>query len=435
MRAMRCFGNWKPSCTRIGLKRAKAAHQFGRRRSRRHQQWIVRKLRIGFKRRLPLLRKISIGMAALAGIVVIIIGGLWWRLASGPIALDIATPWLTAAIEQNFGNRHRVEVGGTVLERDAKGRTHVRLRDIVVRDSDGEIIATAPRAEIGISGASLLLGNLRVASFLLVDANMEIRVEPDGHVNVFAGGKRPFLSISPVTVVSQENSTPSPTPSPPAQPNIFSLTALTERGIEKNLAALLGWVDGLGALGRDGTAVNVTGFDGHELIEVGVKHGSLNVDDARNGRQWSFKEITLSLTRPDHGGVAFSASSESEDRSWSLGASLMPMRDGRRSLRFIANHVMLDHLLLALQIGDGQIHSTLPISANLTAEIASDGMPQLLIGRISASGYIGDEKNLDEQIAIDSADIGLDWRIARGTLQMPITLVSGGNRSQLYLLK
>ena len=415
------------------LKRAKAAHQFGSvAQARRHQQWIVRKLRIEFKRRLPLLRKISIGAGVLAGIVAIIVGGLWWRLSSGPIALDIATPWLTAAIEQNFGNRHRVEVGGTVLERDAKGRTALRLRDIVVRDPEGEVIATAPRAEIGISGTSLLLGNPRIASFLLIGANLEIRVEPDGHVNVFAGGKRPFLSISPVSVASQTDSSPPPSPSPPAQPNTFSLTGLAERGIEKNVAALLGWVDGLGALGRDGAAINVTGFDGYELAEVGVKNGSLIVDDARNGRQWSFKEITLSLTRPEQGGVAFSASSESEDRSWSLNAALMPMRDGRRSLRFEADHVMLDHLLLALQIGDGQFHSALPISAALTAEIAPDGMPQLLRGRIVASGYIGDEKNPDDQIAIDLAEISLDWRIARRTLQMPVTLVSGGNRLVLF---
>ena len=82
--------------------------------------------------------------------------------------------------------------------------------------------------------------------------------EPDGHVNVFAGGKRPFLSISPVSAVSPAEISPPPspttTPSPPAQPNTFSVTALTERGIEKNLAALLGWVDGLSALGRDGAA-------------------------------------------------------------------------------------------------------------------------------------------------------------------------------------
>src|SRR5262249_53380842 len=102
----------------------------------------------------------------------------------------------------------------------------------------------------------------------------------------------------------------------------LSLNTLTDRGLDQNAAAVLRWVDGLGALGRDGNAVNVTGFDGHELVEVGVKRGSLVVDDARNGRQWSFTEITLNLTRPEHGGVAFSASSESEERSWALSAAM-----------------------------------------------------------------------------------------------------------------
>ena len=177
------------------LRRARAAHDG----VHRHQRRITRKLRIGFKRRLPLLRKIADRLGARPPPWShLSLGGLWWRLASGPITLDVATPWLTAAIEKNFGSRYRIEVGGTVLERDAKGRTALRLRDIIVRDPDGELIATAPRAEVGISGASLLLGNPRVASFLLVDANMEIRVEPDGQVNVFAGGKRPFLTVSPV---------------------------------------------------------------------------------------------------------------------------------------------------------------------------------------------------------------------------------------------
>src|SRR5262249_24004391 len=59
---------------------------------------------------------------------------LWWRLSSGPIELNLATPWLKAAIEENFGGTHNVAVGGTQLERDERGRASLRLRDIVVRD-------------------------------------------------------------------------------------------------------------------------------------------------------------------------------------------------------------------------------------------------------------------------------------------------------------
>ncbi len=80
--------------------------------------------------------------------------GLWWRLSRGPIELDLATPWLKAAIEENFGGNRSVTVGGTQLERDERGRTSLRLRDIVVRDADGTVVASAPKAEVGLSGRS-----------------------------------------------------------------------------------------------------------------------------------------------------------------------------------------------------------------------------------------------------------------------------------------
>ena len=99
-----------------------------------------------------MLRKTAYVAGALGGVVLIAFVALWWRLANGPIELDLATPWLTAAIEENFGSDHQVEVGGTQLERDANGRTALRMRDIVVRDRDGTVVASAPKAEVGVSG-------------------------------------------------------------------------------------------------------------------------------------------------------------------------------------------------------------------------------------------------------------------------------------------
>ena len=111
--------------------------------------------------------------------------------------LEIATPWLTAAIEENFGTSRSVEVGGTQIERTENGRTAVRIRDIVVRDTDGTIVASAPKAEVGVSGASLLSGHVRAESLNLVGAEMAVRIKPDGDVTVFAGGnKRPIATAS-----------------------------------------------------------------------------------------------------------------------------------------------------------------------------------------------------------------------------------------------
>jgi len=59
----------------------------------------------------PQLRKFAIVGGTLGGLVFLAMVALWWRLSSGPIELDIATPWLTAAIKENFGPGHEVEIG------------------------------------------------------------------------------------------------------------------------------------------------------------------------------------------------------------------------------------------------------------------------------------------------------------------------------------
>ncbi len=169
--------------------------------------------------------------------------------------LDLATPWLTSAIEQNLGSRYRVEVGGTQLERDAQGRTALRLRDIVLRDASGATVAVAPKAEVGISGTSLLIASPRAESFRLVDANMTIRIDPDGQINVLVGGERPFVTIAPereaqLSAPRQAMANQAPMSQAPSSPSgsakapqdndtkMFSLQALSERSVATNARGL-----------------------------------------------------------------------------------------------------------------------------------------------------------------------------------------------------
>ncbi len=92
-----------------------------------------------------------------------------------------------AAIEQNLGNGNTVEIGGTQIERAGRIRVAVRIRNIVVRDRERAIVATAPKAEVRLSGAALLMGRLRAESLKLVDAELAIRITPDGEVTVSTG--------------------------------------------------------------------------------------------------------------------------------------------------------------------------------------------------------------------------------------------------------
>src|SRR6185436_19425504 len=122
-------------------------------------------------------------------------GALWWRLGAGPINLDLFTPWLAAAIEDNIGNGNTVEIGGTQIERAGRIRIAVRIRDMIVRDQDRAIVASAPKAEVRLSGTALLMGRLRAESLNLVDAELAIRITPDGQVSVSAGDTAKPLAI------------------------------------------------------------------------------------------------------------------------------------------------------------------------------------------------------------------------------------------------
>jgi hypothetical protein len=397
-----------------------------------------------FDRRHPVVRRTTIAAGSVGLAILIGIGALWWRLSSGPIMLDIATPWLTSAIEQNLGGRYRVEVGGTQIERDAQGRTAVRLRDIVLRDASGATVAVAPKAEVGVLGTSLLLGSPRAESFRLVDANMTIRIDPDGQVNVLVGGEQPFATFAAdrdkPSGSQQQAAAKQPAIEPPpsrrpvpenttrADSPIFALQTLSERSLGDNATALLTWIDKLGKLGLDSAT---GGFDGQSLNEVGIANGSLTIDDHRSGTKWKLTQISLNLNRPKAGGVALSILSESQERPWVVSAALSPSPQGHRRLQLEARKVVLDDLL-ALRMADSKLRSDTLVSASVDSELAADGTPQTISGSIFAEGgSIGNPDEPSARIPIKTAEFGLDWNSERRTLRVPFKVTAGAARYTL----
>ncbi len=379
-----------------------------------------------------LIRRVGIGSAAAAAVVLLAVLALLWRLSSGPIQFDIATPWLAAAIKENFGSQHQVEVGGTQIERTANGGAAVRIRDIVVRDPDGTVVASAPKAEVHVSGMSLLGGHMRAESLNLVGAEMAVRIEQNGDVTVFAGAnKHPLATaLAPLGAVAVANPAPTPTAAAsvtgfaaavPAQRTSASPAAATpQRSTSDVFAALLNWIDGIGE----------AGLDGQELREIGLKDGNLTVDDERTGKRWNFQNITLSLARPRGGGVVVTVGSENSDRPWGLTASIKPTRNGAHSIALEARHVAAGDLLLASRLGDGRMETNLPLSASLRGEIGANGVPQSLVGRIVAdAGFFssGDDGRID----LDHAEIKLDWDAGARILSVPFQIITGHNRITL----
>jgi Protein of unknown function len=379
----------------------------------------------------PRLRKFAVVAGGLGAVVFLAMAALWWRLSTGPIALDVATPWLTAAIGENFGAGHHVEIGGTQLERDAAGRVSLRIRDIAVRDAEGTVVASAPKAEVGISGWGLFTGRIRAERLSLVGAEMAVRIESDSQVTVFAGGtKRPLVTASAASAAAAsapariERAATSTTITKPAPAAPAAAVPSAARSEVPELAALLAWIESLDA----------GALDGRDLTEIGLKGGNLTVDDQRNGKQWTFTNIDLSVMRPKGGGIAVALGSESAERPWQIRATMTPGQQGNRIIDIEAQKVSAKDLMLAMRVGEGLYEADVPLSARIRADIGPDGIPRMLNGRILAEkGVIVD---LDDpvlaRIPLDRAEITLDWDASRQVLVVPFQVLSGGNRMTLY---
>jgi hypothetical protein len=368
-----------------------------------------------FRVRSRVMRRVGIACAVVVALIPITLALLWWRLSYGPVALDIATPWITAAIKQNFGTRHSVEVGGTILERDQAGRTAVRIVDIVVRDPDGSVVASAPRAEVGISGSSLFTGRPRAASLKLVDTALSVRIGADGQFTLLPHS-------GAVTPGAATNAAPAPAVAAPTAPAQAPSKSFLSEG-PRNFSALLAWIDSMRALG----------LDGYDLNEIGLKDGRIVVEDERNGQQSVFDNINISVTRSKAGEVVFSIGSDRPDHQWQLLASVKADADGARILEIDPHRIALRDLLLALRVGDGQLEAEMPFSGAMHVEIAPDGVPRSVNGHLVFDGgvILTEPGNKYSRMTIDHAEIKLDWDSAHGTLVVPLRAVSGGNRFDL----
>src|SRR6266566_1379712 len=319
-------------------------------------------------------------LAVVIGVLIVIFagcfGGLWWRLGAGPINLEMATPWLAAAIEENIGHGNTVEVGGTQIERAGRIRIAVRIRDIIVRDRDHAIVASAPKAEVRLSGTALLMGRLRAESLNLVDAELAVRITPDGYVTVSTGDNAKPLATGvaskkeagiPPTFPRQIAPPGAGSPSSPAAPS-----AAAPAGPDSTQSGLLAGLDWLDSL-------SLTGLDGQNLNEIGLKNGKLIVDDQQR-----------------------------------------------------ANKVSTTNSLLALRMKDLTYSADLPLTGELKGELGRDGLPTYFRGKLTAgAGHVTDSDTPDYPMAIDSAEINVEWDAGRRVLVAPFKIISGSNRVTL----
>ena len=187
------------------------------------------------------------------------------------------------------------------------------------------------------------------------------------------------------------------------------------------MLAGLDWLDSL----------SLTGLDGQNLNEIGLKNGNLIVDDQQRGNKWTFENISLSMRRPRGGGVAVSLGEEGA-RPWSLKVVIGPPQNGVRSVDLRADKVPTANILLAMRVKDLTYSADLPLSGELKGELGRDGLPTYFRGKVSAgAGNLIDSDTPDYPMPIDSAEMSVEWDAGRRVLVAPFKVVSGANRITL----
>ena len=141
---------------------------------------------------------------------------------------------------------------------------------------------------------------------------------------------------------------------------------------QNGLLAGLDWLDSL----------SLTGLDGQNLNEIGLKNGNLVVDDQQRGNKWTFENISLSMRRPSGGGVAVSLGEEGA-RPWSLKVVIGPPQNGVRSVDLRADKVPAANILLAMRVKDLTYSAELPLSGELKGELGRDGLPTYFRGKVT----------------------------------------------------
>ena len=85
-----------------------------------------------------------------------------------------------------------------------------------------------------------------------------------------------------------------------------------------------------------------------------------------------------------------------------------------------------------MRVKDLTYSADLPLSGELKGELGRDGLPTYFRGKVTAgAGHIIDSDTPDYPMAIDSAEMSVEWDSGRRVLVAPFKIVSGANRITL----
>lgn len=352
----------------------------------------------------------------LVALLLIGAGAIYTLFASGILTADLARPYVARALEERLGNGSKVEIGSLEAARDGAGGTLLRVNEVTVRDAQGEIIASAPQAEVTLqSGTMPWTATPRRID--LVGIELTVHINARGELSVVTGRNAKPLH-APARQPGEAAS------HPPVQEGAPAPAAAGQSVAPDTLPFDPLHLQGLAALAD---SIDRGGLDGAALTDVGIKDGTLRIESEISGRRWAFQHISIALSRPPEGGMTFDLSSGGTDGPWSAKATIGTLGAAGRPVSVQVRDLAPHDLMIAAGKGDGDLVATSPLSVDLDSRIDADGRLVASTGKLVAgAGELQIGADAAGRMVLDEASLSFRFDPARKVMVFePLAIQAG----------
>ena len=302
----------------------------------------------------------GLSLALLA--LICVFGAVTVVLAVGRLNLDVLKPALLSALNQKLGPGYHLEISELSVERQNYGLA-LALQDFAISRADGRKLVTAPKADLIFDPLSLFGGQFRPSRVELEDLQVELRVLPNGDVDLSAGGS-PTQKTAPPPKDEPADNVPLPQTSvaPPT-----SATTTPRAKIIRQAAVAINSIFDLASGGDSPIAA---------LDHFGVLRGSLVIDDQVAGQRRGFQDFTFSLDRSHAGGrgaADMKMSALGPSGRWSVHGAAHGARTEAHDISFEASGFSIDEVALLAGKTSLPVDSDIPLSFKASAAFEGDG--------------------------------------------------------------
>ena len=320
------------------------------------------------------------------------------RLSQGPLPVDLK-PQIVAALNGRVGHGYRFDLGDTAIEATDHGPA-LTITHLSVADASARPIVSAPRAAISLDPMSLLVGKVAPNRLDIHDVDVRLLILPDGQVAVSTGS-----DDAAAFPLSSAFSGASRSAHGPASSDAAGADGIPGSVVPGNTAPRPGnaALRALSAAMRslvEATTDPDSAMNSMDRVRV---TGRLVLDDRTHGTKTIFSNTDLSFDRAPDGAVVLSVAADGPSGRWSLVARAAAAPDGVKILTVEANDLSLDEITLAGGLRGVGFDFDMPLSAQLTIKLGSDGEIDTAKGSFSlGAGYFKLDDPDHEPLLVDS---------------------------------